>query len=152
MESGSAGKVAVRLPPTLDLMKTFLVMYFLSVQSSYSDNSEMEATEEAFDTVQFYASQGVTWRIRTYAKDQDVHIWSLGPDVPDVVTMARTHTEKHYGDVLTEAYVVETDGGLEGVRRELKKRGLEPNLESPPSGAVFWAPEGTKYRTKSAPT
>ena len=132
-------------------MKTVLVIFFLSVQSSYSGNSEVEATEEAFDTVQFYASDGMNWRIKTYAQDEDVHIWSLGPDIPDIVALARANTEKNYGDVLTEGYIIETHQGLEGVRRELEKRGLEPNLELPPSGAVFWAPEGTRYRSKSAP-
>jgi hypothetical protein len=132
-------------------MKTVLVVFFLSTQSSYSENTEIAATEVAFDTVQFCAADGMNWRIKTYAKDQDVHIWSLGKDVADIVALARANTEKHYGDVLREGYVIETEEGLEGVRRGLKARGLAPNLELPPSGAVFWAPEGTRYRTKSSP-
>lgn len=132
-------------------MKTILVIFFLSVRSSYSGNSELPATDDAFDTVQFYASEGGNWRVKTYAQDEDVHIWSLGPNVADIVSLARANTEKHYGDVLTEGYVIETDGGLEGVRRELEKRGLDANLELSPSGAVFWAPAGTRYRTKSTP-
>ncbi len=132
-------------------MKTVLVIFFLSVQSSYSENSEVAATAEAFDTVQFYAANGASWRIKTYARDQDVHIWSLGQNVTDLVALARTNTEKHYGDVLREGYVIETDEGLDGVRRELRKRGLTSSLEMPSSGAVFWVPEGTHYRTKSAP-
>src|SRR3546814_6097537 len=75
-------------------------------------------------------------------------IWSLGSKVADLVALARTNTEKHYGDVLTEGYIIETEEGLEGVRRELEQRGLPPNLELPSSGAVFWAPVGTTYRTK----
>lgn len=132
-------------------MKTILVIFFLSVQSSYSGNSELPATDDAFDTVQFYASEGGNWRIKTYAQDEDVHIWSIGPNVADIVWLARANTEKHYGDVLTEGYVIETDGGLDGVRRELEKRGLDANLELPPSGAVFWARAGSRYRTKSTP-
>lgn len=132
-------------------MKTVLVVFFLSIQSSYSENSESAATKAAFDTVQFYAANGINWRIKTYAKDQDVHIWSLGENVTDIVALARANTEKHYADVLREGYVIETEEGLEGVRRGLIERGLAPNLELPPSGAVFWAPEGTRYRTKSEP-
>lgn len=132
-------------------MKTVLVVFFLSIQSSYSENSEMDATDTAFDTVQFYAANGMNWRIKTYAKDQDVHIWSLGENVADIVTLARATTEKHYADVLREGYVIETEEGLDGVRRGLIERGLAPNLELPPSGAVFWTPEGTRYRTKSEP-
>jgi hypothetical protein len=62
-------------------MKSTLVVFFLSVQSSYSGNTEVGATEEAFDTVQFYAANGTSWRIKTYAQDQDVHIWLLGSGV-----------------------------------------------------------------------
>ena len=132
-------------------MKTVLTIFFLSVQSSYSENTEIAATEDAFDTVQFYAANGANWRIKTYAQDQDVHIWSLGSNVSDLVALARANTEKHYGDVLSEGYVIEVEDGLDGVRRELGKRGLSPNLELPPSGAVFWAPPGSRYRSKSAP-
>jgi len=132
-------------------MKTVLVVFFLSVQSSYSGNTEIAATEDAFDTVQFYAANGTSWRIKTYAQDQDVHIWSFGSEVADLIALARANTEKHYGDVLTEGYIIETDEALEGVRRELEQRGLPPNLETPPSGAVFWAPPGTTYRSKSVP-
>lgn len=132
-------------------MKTVLVLYLLSVQSSYLGNTEAVASAEAFDTVQFYSDGVGHWRIKTYAQDQDVHVWSLGSDIEDFVTLAKTNTEKHYEDVLREAYVVETHEGLEGVRRELAKRGLAPNLETPASGAVFWAPAGSSYRTKSAP-
>jgi hypothetical protein len=130
-------------------MRTVLVVYFLSVQSSYSEDLESDATEGAFDTVQFYASNGTSWRIKTYAKDEDVHIWSLGPDVSDIVALARANTEKHYGDVLTEGYIIETEEGLDGLRQGLEERGLSATLELPPSGAVFWVPEGTRYRTKS---
>ncbi|WP_338849649.1 hypothetical protein V8J88_11370 [Massilia sp. W12] len=132
-------------------MKMVLVIFFLSVQSSYSENVETAASDTAFDTVQFYAADGKNWRIKTYAKDQDVHIWSLDRNLADIVALARTNTEKHYGDVLTGGYIIETQEGLEGLRRALSARGLAPNLQLPPSGAVFWAPEGSHYRSKSVP-
>jgi hypothetical protein len=72
-------------------MKATLVIFFLTVQSSYSDNSEEAATEQAFDTVQFFQSENSGWRIRTYARDQDVHVWSLGKQVVDIVALARTN-------------------------------------------------------------
>ena len=132
-------------------MKTLLVIFFLSVQSSYSSNTESPATEAVFDTIQFYTSGGSTWRIKTFATDQDVHIWKIGVNAEDLEKLARTNTEKHYGDVLTEAYVVHSADGLEGLRLELAERGLAGQLEEPRSGAVFWAPVGTRYRTKSQP-
>jgi hypothetical protein len=132
-------------------MKTVLIIFFLSVQSSYSSNTEVSATPTSFDTVQFYAANGSAWRIKTYAQDEDVNIWSIGSNVNDIVTLAKENTMKHYGDVLAERYVIETNGGLEGVRRELSRRGLDVHLELAPSGAVFWSPVGTRYRSKSVP-
>ena len=85
-------------------MKTVLVIFFLSIQSSYPNNTELPATPASFDTIQFYASGKDSWRIKTHAQDQDVHIWSLG-EREDIVALARANTEKHYGDVLTEGYI-----------------------------------------------
>ena len=132
-------------------MMTVLIIFFLSVQSSYLNNSEGDATDDAFDTVQFLANDAGTWRIKTYATDQDVHVWSIGAPPGDIVTLARENTEKHYGDVLAEGYVIETTEGIEGVRRELRERGLSDHLEISKSGMFFWVPEGTNYRTKSEP-
>jgi len=131
-------------------MKTVLVIFFLTVQSSYLRNEETEATDDAFDTVQFYSGESGCWRIKTYAADEDVHAWSMGtPD--DLVALARQSTEKHYGDVLSEGYIIETTEGIEGLRRELLERGLSDHLEISKAGFLFWAPVGTDYRSKSTP-
>jgi hypothetical protein len=127
-----------------------LVIFFLNVQSSYSANTEEPATDEAFDTVQFFESDAGSWRIKTFATDQDVHTWHLGT-VADIVALARANTEKHYGDVLVEGYILESQAGIEGLRHELADRGLSTHLEISAAGFVFWAPEGTQYRTKSRP-
>src|ERR1044071_3666270 len=81
------------------LMDTILVLFTLAIRSSYSRNLEVDATESEFDTVQFFCSGGDSWRIKTYAMDEDVHAWNIGK-VEDLVALARTNTEKHYGDVL----------------------------------------------------
>ena len=44
--------------------------------------------------------------------------------VTDLVSLARTNTKKHYGDVLAEEYIIETERGIEGIRSELVERGL----------------------------
>ena len=132
-------------------MKTVLVIFFLAVRSSYLENSEEAATDEVFDTVQFVATDSGAWRIRTYATDEDVHVWSIGGTAEDIVELARQNTQKHYGDVLSGGYIIETHDGIEGLRRELRERGLSDHLEISKSGALFWAPEGTDYRSKSTP-
>jgi hypothetical protein len=131
-------------------MTTVLVVFFLSIQSSYAHNTEANATADSFDTVQFFCQGGACWRIKTYATDQDVHAWSIG-NVEDVVSLARANTEKHYGDVLTEGYVLESESGLDGIREQLKQKGLSSTLEVSASGFAFWAPEGSSYRSKSRP-
>lgn len=132
-------------------MKIVLVIFFLSVQSSYLKDSEQDATDEVFDTVQFLATDSGAWRIKTYATDQDVHVWSIGGTPGDIVELARKNTEQHYGDVLCEGYIIEAPDGIEGLRRELRERGLSDHLEISKSGFLFWTPEGTDYRSKSTP-
>lgn len=132
-------------------MKTVLVIFFLTVQSSYLENSEIDATDEVFDTVQFFADTSGSWRIKTYATDQDIHAWSIGATLDGIVDLARENTEKHYGDVLWEGYIIETDEGIDGLRRELRERGLPDHLEISETGFLFWAPEGTRYRSQSEP-
>ena len=132
-------------------MKSVLVIFLLTIQGSYLANTEEAATASRYDTIQFYSGESGNWRIKTYAIDEDVHIWSLGGNVGDIVALAKANTEKNYGDVLSKAYVIESDDGIEGIKRGLIKKGLPSNLELPPSGAVFWAPVGTRYRSKSAP-
>ena len=133
-------------------MNATLVIFFLTVQSSYSANVESAATADVFDTVQFYGSDAAgAWRIKTYAIDQDVHVWSIGKNIEDIVALARSNTEKHYGDVLGEGYILKSTTGVEGLREELAARGLSTHLEISEAGFVFWAPEGTHYRSKSKP-
>ncbi len=132
-------------------MTTTLIIFFLGIQSSYSQNTEAPATEREFDTVQFYQSGTGSWRIKTYATDQDVHVWSLGKEVKDFVALARANTDKHYGDVLAEGYIISTDDGIDGLRKELAERGLTTDLKISDAGLVFWVPEGTDYRTRSSP-
>jgi hypothetical protein len=132
-------------------MKIVLVVFFLTVQSSYLNDSEAEGTEDVFDTVQFLATDEGAWRIKTYATDQDVHVWSIGASTNDVVNLARQNTEKHYGDVLSEGYIIQTSDGVEGLRRELRERGLSDTLEISKSGFLFWVPADTDYRSRSTP-
>lgn len=131
-------------------VSTVLIVFLLSIQSSYQGNIEQDASDDVFDTVQFFCSDGTCWRIKTYASDQDVHVWNIG-EIEDIVSLARESTEKHYGDVLTEMYVLRSASGLDGIREKLVARGLSSTLEVSSAGFAFWAPAGTRYRTKSKP-
>ncbi|UXH77395.1 hypothetical protein [Roseateles amylovorans] len=133
-------------------MTTQLILFRLSIRSSYTANTEEAATEDEFDTIQFFAAQGSAWRIKTFATDQDVHIWSLdGGEIGDLVELAVSNTEANYGDVLEEGYILDSDTGLDGLREQLTLRGLAPNLKETAFGAAFWTAPGTDYRTRSRP-
>lgn len=133
-------------------MTTQLILFRLAIQSSYVANSEEPATEETFDTIQFFASNGAAWRIKTYATDQDVHVWSLdGGELGDLVELAVSNTEANYGDVLEEGYIIDSETGLDGVREQLEARGLPPHLNETSVGAVFWTPPGSSYKSRSRP-
>lgn len=128
-----------------------LAIFLLNVQSSYTDDAEAAALGAAADTVQFLATPDGAWRIRTYAVDQDVHVWPLGTLDLDVVALAHESTEKHYGDVLAQAHVIESDTGLDGLRGGLAAHGLGDSLAVSADGYCFWVPEGSDYRTRSMP-
>lgn len=53
-----------------------LIVGLLIIQSSFIENYEKEA-ENVPDTVQFWLTNESAWRIRTYAPDHDIHIYSM---------------------------------------------------------------------------
>lgn len=128
-----------------------LIICLLDVQSSHARNEELPATEHAFDTVQYYASESGVWRINTFAMDHDVRVWPLGESVADVVELATANTQQQYGNALRACRVFRASGGIEGLRIALVKHGMSPHLEIDDAGCVFWAPEGTHYSIKSNP-
>jgi hypothetical protein len=131
--------------------ETVLVLSFLTVRSSYITNVE-EPTAENPDTVQFWFAPGGHWRIKTFAIDEDVHVWRIDLHrQPDFVAFSVRNTEKHYGDVLHRTEILRASGGIEGIKRALEDAGLTPNLEVSEEGFAFWAPSGSCYRTKSRP-
>jgi hypothetical protein len=132
-------------------MKTVLVLFLLNIKSSFINDTESDATDEQFDTIQFVQTEKGTWRFKTFAEDEDVHLWGIEAD-GDIVELALESTNKHYGDVIEEAFILESDDGVEGLRRELKKQGLSDNLQISPKGPLFWAPPGSSYSPKSAPS
>src|SRR5216684_2122170 len=61
----------------MDLATPILVLALLTVESSYTQNIERPASKTP-DTLQFWIAPDGTWRIKTYAIDEDVHIHRLG--------------------------------------------------------------------------
>ncbi|MFL6550895.1 MAG: hypothetical protein ACJ8OJ_19550 [Povalibacter sp.] len=133
-------------------MDCVLVVFTLNIQSSYQNDTEAEADEETFDTVQFFIAPQTAWRIRTFSVDEDVHVYSLGDAGPDTLETVTTSTQRTYGDVIADKTIFSSTGGLEGIRKALEEHDWSPTLkESKQHGFAFWVPEGSDYRTRSTP-
>ena len=48
-------------------MKSVLVLFLLTIKSSFINDEESEATDEQFDTIQFVRTDKGTWRFKTFA-------------------------------------------------------------------------------------
>ena len=128
------------------------MVFRLSIQSSYLEDSEAPADDESFDTVQFFIGADTAWRIRTFSVDEDVHVYSLGATTADTLDVVSTSTEKTYGDVIAAKHVFRSSDGIPGLKLELERCGWTASLkQSQQHGFAFWVPEGTDYRTRSAP-
>src|SRR5713101_8846758 len=128
-----------------------LAIFFLTVESSYAENMESIASAHP-DTIQWLFTPAENWRIKTFAIDEDVHVWSIGTNLPtDPVEFAVNNTEKHYGDVLGKRVIVGSSDGFDALKTKLEGHGLSPHLEIDKGGFAFWAPAGTHYRTRTTP-
>ncbi|HJR21504.1 MAG TPA: hypothetical protein VJ822_07780 [Dongiaceae bacterium] len=94
----------------------------------------------------------MTWRIRTYALDHDIHAHEMRGLV-DAIRLARANNEKNYGDIISVQHQFdfadctdksETDAAMSAA-------GLEPRLEVAAGRFAFWKPDDAKYRTQSTP-
>ncbi|HEY5808521.1 MAG TPA: hypothetical protein VIT67_11160 [Povalibacter sp.] len=133
-------------------MNTVLIVFTLTIQSSYAEDTEAEADEDSFDTVQFFITATSAWRVRTFSVDEDVHVYSLGAPTPDLADTVISSTEKTYGDVIAAKHVFTAAGGIEELKQELESAGWPASLkQSAQHGFAFWVPEGSDYRTRSTP-
>lgn len=132
-------------------MDFVLIIFVLTIQSSYAQNAETAAMGSNADTVQFLIEPNQAWRIKTFAIDQDVHVYSLGETNAAIEEKAIASTERSYGDVIAKKYIIRSRTGMEGLKAELKKHNLSQNLEISKSGFAFWVPENTEYRSKTQP-
>lgn len=132
-----------------------LVIAVLLTESSYALDIEQPATAVP-DTAQFWFGAETAWRIRTYAVDHDIHVYSVGRrDDKSSLTPgeAEMHLRKHYADVLAGVHVLtfKDPGNVLEVLRVLSAHGLHGKLEVAPAGFAFYNPDASKYKTQSQP-
>ena len=131
-----------------------LIIYKLTVESSYADDFERPA-EESFDTIQWWIGNKRAWRIKTYAVDNDIHPYRLETNKPksELLELAAANTKKNYGDVIGKRFIIEIpDGPSEEIVRELlRNQGLKESHEWVDSGYFLWLPDGIELKTKTKP-
>jgi len=132
-------------------MEIVFIIFVLTIKSSYAQNVEDPADIYNADTVQFFIEPNQAWRVKTFAIDQDVHVYSLGIPNETLEEKVIAGTERSYGDVIAKKYIIRSKTGIEGIKVELKKLNLYQELEVSKSGFAFWVPENTQYGTKTQP-
>lgn len=132
-----------------------LIVYVLTVESSYSENLERPAREK-FDTLQWWIGPHGAWRIKTYAIDADIHPYRIDAQKSNEAfrQLAFENTRKNYGDVVGRMVVIDIpkDVSDEGLAAMLKKEGLRPKFEWVDAGYLLWLPDASKYVTRIRPS
>ncbi|HEV3082078.1 MAG TPA: hypothetical protein VGY66_20015 [Gemmataceae bacterium] len=136
-------------------MQGTLVLAVLNVKSSYVRDVEesLEGEDDIPDTLQWWIGPESAWRIKTFALDHDIHVYSVGPGSTELVELAQENNAKHYGEVIACQHILAFKDceDTKEVRRVFKKTGLSPRLEVATGRFAFWKPDDAKYRTQSQP-
>jgi len=136
-------------------MQGTLVLAVLNVKSSYLRDVEesLEGKDDIPDTLQWWIGPESAWRIKTFALDHDIHVYSVGPGSAELVELAQENNAKHYGEVIACQHILAFKDceDTKEVRRLFKKTGLSPRLEVATGRFAFWKPDDAKYRTQSQP-
>jgi hypothetical protein len=129
-----------------------LIVYILTVESSYSKNFERPAGEK-FDTLQWWIGAHGAWRIKTYAVDADIHPHYIDAEraKEEFIQLAFENSKKHYGDIVQKRIVVDVPAGASdaSIAELLKKEGLRAEFEWVEAGYLLWLPDASKYVTKT---
>jgi hypothetical protein len=95
----------------------------------------------------------MVWRVKTFALDHDIHVYSIGAPRAGILELARANNQKHYGDIISAQHVLEfSDCTNEAeVKRVCGTAGLDPRVEVVEAGYAFWKPDDQPYQTQSRP-
>jgi len=132
-----------------------LIVALLTTESSYQSEVERPVVAVA-DTAQFWLGSKMPWRIRTYAIDHDIHVYSLGARSDGSsfqASEAEAHLRKHYSEVLAKLVVLKfkDPNNATEVAQVLATHELKGTLEVASAGFAFYNPDRGKYTTQSQP-
>lgn len=132
-------------------MKGILIIYILTVSSSYSENKELPA-DMFYDVVEYWITDSNAYRIKTYSTDLDIHVYQFRIDnLDNGLKLADKNTQDNYGDIIKKRVKLELNGNetKEQLDSILKGNGLEGRFEI--NEFVFWNPDRREYRTMTEP-
>ena len=128
-----------------------LIVAILEVRSSYIEDRQEPAERETPDTVQWWVAPDLTWRIRTFAIDHDLHLHHVNGGDPDVYM---EHTREDFDGLVRAMHRFDFENYEDAaeVGRTLSEAGLRPDLEiADQHGFAFWNPDQGVYKTRSYP-
>lgn len=129
-----------------------LIIFVLSTQSSYSPNGECPAVPGNHDTIQWWLTRQCAFRISTFARTNDIHIYKIDKHIQP--RFAIENTKKHYGDIIHSEYILNIEDAnnrtavAKLVDSELGEGSIE-FIEHQNSG--FWNYDGRIYTTQTDP-
>lgn len=129
-----------------------LIVFRLSIKSSYTDDVEEPADAADYDTLQWWLDETGCWRVRTYAMDDDIHFYLIERPIGAVEAIAASR--RHYGDVIGDFFQVDLDNAQDRDELEVKLADLggAESLEFALGGRLaYWNFDARRYRTKSVP-
>jgi len=128
-----------------------LVLAILDVRSSYLEGRQEPAERETPDTVQWWIAPDLTWRIKTFGIDHDLHLHHVRGGDADYYM---EHTRADYDGLIRALYKLDFEDYLDEAARNrvLHDAGLHGGLEiAAEHGFAFWNPDRAVYKTKSYP-
>ncbi|MCY7362820.1 MAG: hypothetical protein LH629_12255 [Ignavibacteria bacterium] len=126
-----------------------LFIYEFKIKSSYLLNIENDCDASNFDTLQWWVDNNVTWRIRLFDIDSDIHIHKINRvlEINEIDELMR----KRYEDIMVGRYdfdqICINDQGL--LFNKMKSGTLETN-DIDQFG--FWNHDARKYISQSNPS
>ena len=128
-----------------------LVVAILDFRSSYIEKRREPAERAAPDTEQWWIGPDLTWKIRTFGIDRDLHLYRVrGGDAEYFME----HTRRDFNGLIRAMVLLDFEDYTDEAARDrvLASAGLRPGLEvADEHGFAFWNPDGGVYKTKSWP-
>jgi len=136
-------------------IETTIILVPLLVRGSYIEDREirLEELEDNIDTLQWIINDDITFRIRTFALDYDIHIHKVGKADFDIVEYAIQSNHKYYGNIMHRQYaqILNNFPALTEGNELLESLGLPGEFRPLFDKYMYWSPDREEYFSQSRP-